>query len=235
MPIKSVAFDLAIYLLIFGIILIIIGTFIVVQYLKVEKVARPFLLALFLYFFLMALVNLIQMYIYFVDPSPFASQGIYHNYFAVILIFFAPLALIYQIEKTYFKNKLLAKYHLATLMIIIINIVFLVQTIPSAVTDPTFIDNFVMNDYTINIVNWGIMVVAICGAFLYLGLKSSGRYRLWSFVIFFGWGGNQIINGVGQLSPYSTLVQLMTPIFIIKIAAAIVTAFGFIKLYSLRY
>lgn len=227
-------FDLALYLLIFGLILISIGIFIIVQFIKVEKIARPFLGGLFLYFIMMSAVNLIQSGVYFINPSLFSTTGIYNNYYAVILIYFAPLLLVFQIEKTYFQNKLLAKFHFVTLTIIIINASFLATTLPAAIADPSFIDNFAMTDYFLNTVNWVIIVSFICTAFLYLGIKSSGKYRLWSLVIFFGWVTNQAINAIGQLLPYATLLEFMTLIFIIKMAAALVTALGFVSLYALR-
>jgi len=226
----TAAFDLAIYLLIFSLLLIAIGIFIVIQYLKVEKVARPFLLGLFLYFFLMALINLIQMYEYLVNPSAITLVGIYNNYFAVICIVIAPIPLIFQIEKTYFQNKFLAKFHLATLTVLVITAIFLALTVPSAVSDPLFFATFTMTGNLMNAASWAIIVLFICGAFLYLGIKSSGKYRLFSLIIFFGWGANQVINAVGQLA----LTLNISVIFIIKIVAAVVTAYGFIKLYNLR-
>lgn len=226
----SASFDLAIYLLIFSLILIVIGIFIVIQYLQVEKVARPFLMGLFLYFFLMALVNLIQMYEYLVNPSAIALVGIYNNYFAVICVFIAPIPLIFQIEKTYFENKLFAKFHLATLTVLVITAIFLALTAPSAISDPLFFATFTMTSNLENVASWAIIVLFICGAFLQLGIKSSGKYRLYSLVISFGWGVNQVINAAGQLA----LALNITVIFVIKIVAAVVTAYGFIKLYNLR-
>ncbi len=225
------AIEYVIYLLVFSLLLVAIGIFIFIQYLKVEKVARPFLLGLFLYFFLMAGVNLIQMYEYLVNPAAIYLIGIYNNYFAVIFIFIAPIPLIFQIEKTYFENKLLARYHLGTLTILIITSIFLALTVPDAISDPTnFFSSFTMTGNPMNAINWGIIVISICTAFLYLGIKSSGKYRLYSLIIFVGWGLNQLINAGSQLD----LALNISFIFVVKITAAVVTAYGFIKLYNLR-
>lgn len=229
-------FNLIIYLLLFSIILLIIGLFILREFFKVEKVARPFLRGLFIYFFIMTLVNIIQIVAYAVEGNPNHIAGIYNNYFAVCLIYLAPLPLIYQIERTFFpERKVLAKYHLISLIILLLSIIFLALTIPKAIVNADFLKNFQMADYAvITYSNWGIIVIFICGAFLYLGLKSSGLYRRYSLIIFFGWGLNQIINGIGQILPYYTLLNLLILIFIIKIIAAAAAAYGFMKLYTLK-
>lgn len=215
--------------------LIAIGIFVMIQYFTVEKIARPFLLGLGLYFFLMAACNLIQGYEYFVNPSAY-ELIIYDNYFTISLIFIAPLVLIFQIEKTYFpERKSLSKFHLVSLIILILVIIFFALTIPLAVSDPLFLDNFRMADYgVLTYISWGLIVIFICGAFLYFGIKSSGKYRLYSLIIFLGWGVNQLINAAGQLTGQFAINIDITIIFIIKIVAAVVTAFGFVKLYALR-
>ena len=229
-------FSVPIYLLIFSVCLIVLGLFIVREFLKAEKVAKPFLAALFFYFLVMSLLNLIQMAVFLIDPVTLEIGGIYNTYFTVSLIFIAPIPLIYQIERTYFsERKVLAKYHSITLIILILSAIFFAITIPLAVSDPLFMANFRLANYAIiTYSNWGIIVIFICTAFLYLGLKSSGLYRRYSLVIFFGWAANQLINAIGQLFTYSTLMNLITIVFIIKIIAAIVTAYGFVKLYALK-
>jgi hypothetical protein len=118
--------------------------------------------------------------------------------------------------------------------VIALNIIFLIQTIPTALSDPSYLNNIVLAGVNVTTINWALIVVFICTAFLYLGIKSSGRYRLYSLIIFVGWAANQIINAYGQLIVFSALLNAMTLIFIIKIVAATVAAYGFVKLYGMR-
>ena len=93
---------LEVYLIIFTIILFAISIYILIKLLEAEKEARPFLRGLFLYFLLMALVNLIQSIVFMLNPSITYNLGVYNNYIVVCLIYFAPIFLIYQIERLYF-------------------------------------------------------------------------------------------------------------------------------------
>ncbi|MHA1266644.1 MAG: hypothetical protein ACTSRS_15520 [Candidatus Helarchaeota archaeon] len=234
------AIALAVYLIIFGLILIFISGFVFFQYLKVEKIARPFLLGLWLYFIFMAIVNLSQAFAYFVNPSLLEGLAasevatIYRNYFSVSLIYIAPLLLVFQIEKTYFQFRLFAKFHVITILIIVLDLLFFIETIPTVLNNPAVLDNFALTGINPTTMNWFIIVSFICMAFLYLGIKSTGKYRLYSLIIFASWAANQLINAFGQFTTYAALMQLMLIIFAIKIMAAICTAYGFIKLYGLR-
>jgi len=67
--------------------------------------------------------------------------------------------------------------------------------------------------------NCGLIVIFICVAFFYPRIKSSGKYRLYSLIIFTGWAFNQVINAIGQLLSYSNVLNFLTLIFSIKIAA----------------
>ena len=77
-------YSLIIYLLIFSVVLIAIAILILIEISKAERIAWPFLIGMFLYFLLMAFVNLTQMAAYIIDPTsmevdPNQIAGIYNN------------------------------------------------------------------------------------------------------------------------------------------------------------
>ena len=61
----------AILLFVFIIIILIISAFLIRQMIKSESVARPFLLSLFLYFFIIAIGHFFQMSAYLVREDDF--------------------------------------------------------------------------------------------------------------------------------------------------------------------
>lgn len=230
---------LCIYLTIFTIILLIISVYISIKYFGAEKAARSYLISLFIYFFLMALVNLFQVIFLVLNPTIEYQLGIYNNYIVVCLIYFAPIPLIYQIERLYFsEKKILSKFHVITLLVLGTFIIFMIWTLGIVINNPNYFQNFEMGggDYRyLNYASWAIIVFFICLSFLYLAIKSSGKYRQYSLIIAIGWGINQVINAITQLLPYDTVLDfnILTIIFIIKFAGAIITAYGFFKLYSI--
>ncbi|MBD3228725.1 MAG: hypothetical protein GF329_11120 [Candidatus Lokiarchaeota archaeon] len=211
-----------IYLGIFIIILFIISGYILVKYFEAEKEAYPYLRGLFIYFFLMALVNLFQMIIFILNPTIEYQLGIYNNYIVVCLIYFAPIPLIYQIERLYFREqKILSKFHVVTIIVLVSFVIFVIWTLGIVINNPTYFQNFEMgggNYRYLNYASWGIIVLFICLSFLYLAVRASGKYRLYSIIIAVGWGINQVINAITQLLPYDIVLELnvLTIIFMIE-------------------
>jgi hypothetical protein len=229
---------LVVYLIIFTIILFAISGYIFLKLLKAEKEAFPYLRGLFIYFLLMALVNLIQSIIFMLNPSISYNLGVYNNYIVVCLIYFAPVFLIYQIERLYFpEQKILSKYHIISLFVIVSFVIFLIWTGIEVIINPTLFQNFEMGAGLyryLNYATWFVIVMFICLSFLYLAFRASGKFRIFSIIISIGWGTNQVINAVTQLLAFNRVIQLdiLTIIFIIKFVGAITTAIGFFKLYS---
>ncbi|MHA1229669.1 MAG: hypothetical protein ACTSRP_04555 [Candidatus Helarchaeota archaeon] len=230
-------FNLNIFSIIFATILLIIAIYILNKLIKSEKQARPFLISLSIYFFLMSLVSYIQSAVFIIYPNLEYDYGIYNDYFAVVLIYLAPIALIYEIEKIYFpEKKIFSKYHIITSIVIILTALFLIFSIYDALFNPAFFYPFEMRKYWyINYSSWTIIVVFICVSFFYLGTKTTGLYRRYSYLICLGWAINQIINAAVQLLEFNVVIQLipLLIIFSIKFLGAILTAYGFYKLYSL--
>lgn len=230
---------LEVYLIIFTIILFAISGYIFIKLLKAEKEAFPYLRGLFIYFLLMGLVNLIQSIVFIINPDISYNLGIYNNYIVVCLIYFAPVFLIFQIERLYFpEQKFLSKYHIISVFVIVTFTIFLIWTGIEVILNPSLFQNFEMGAGLyryLNYVTWFVIVMFICLSFLYLAFRASGKFRIYSLIISIGWGINQIINAVTQLLTFSTVIQIdiLTIIFIIKFVGAITTAIGFFKLYSI--
>ncbi|MHA1268281.1 MAG: hypothetical protein ACTSPY_00720 [Candidatus Helarchaeota archaeon] len=225
-----------VFSIIFATILISIAIFILTKLIKAEKEAKPFLFSLFLYFFLMALVSYIQAGVFIVNPLLTYEYGVYNDYWGVILIYAAPIFLIYEIEQLYFKAKIFTKNHLITILVLVTFGLFIGISVYDIIFNPTFFYPFEMRKYWYtNYLSWLIIVLFICVSFLYLGTKASGKYRQYCFLISIGWSINQIINAITQLLTFETIISIyvLPIIFVVKFIGAILTMFGFYKLYSL--
>jgi hypothetical protein len=71
--------------------------------------------------------------------------------------------------------------------------------------------------------------------FAYLSLKSTGKYRFYTFIIGLGWLINQMGNLLHQFVDASLLNNITTTIFFLaKWIGTFMTAYGFYKLYTLK-
>ncbi|GAB4325544.1 MAG: hypothetical protein Kow0069_31600 [Promethearchaeota archaeon] len=225
----------------FALIEFAIATFVVYQTSKRERVARPFLVGLATYFAVMGACNLLQALAYFRDAALVEATldsrvGIYNDYWSVLAIYAAPLALIYQIKAAYFPDvRALGKRHAVTAVVGGLVTAFLAITLARAAVEPGYLQRFELSHYVaVTYVNWALIVGFICGAFLLLGKRTSGKFRTYAYVVFGGWSANQVINAVGQLLPLEVVLQYLALVFVVKHVGALVTTFGFLKLYSLR-
>jgi len=239
-------------LIVFGIILTIIGTILIYQILKSEKIARPFLSSLMVYFFLMATCNFIQAWAFLVGEFPQEVGTIYNNYFCVVAIYLAPLWLIYMTEKHYFPQiKLISKIHIFSLVLWIFIGAFFALSFIEMIPDPAqFLAEYQMMRYqTLAIMIWFLEVAIIIFVFAYLALQSTDKYRAYSVLIAIAWFLNQAMNLLLQLPEQgaqwglvggfeNTILHksasFITVIFIFKYIGAIMTAYYLYKLYHLK-
>ncbi len=226
--------------LIFIILFLIIATFLLVQIIKAEKIARTFLFSLFIYFLFLTIANGFQMYKYI---ETYAIGEIYvvdQKVSSVMLTFFtaaAPLLLIFQIEKKFItETKIFSKYHIFFVINIIDYTVILIMAIIMGINDPAPLTNVGVTTFGPIVLPLHIAVlIFIIATFGLLGLKSTGKYRQYAFMIAIGWTINQILNAFHQFMPSDFLTDITTTlIFIGKYIGMIITASGFYLLYSLH-
>lgn len=230
---------LTILLAIFTIIVTGISIILLIQILKSEKEARGFLFNLFLYFLLLAIANIQQVIYNILNLETLILSPdlqIYTTFFVFLLTLAAPIYLIFQIEKIFFPNsKITFKYHLFAIIILILFIVFLIDVTYSAIIDMGVIINFQLMDFVlIAMPLLGLEILFILFSFLYLGIKSSGKYRQFSFIVSLGWLLNYAVNTVATLALFSLLPSTIVILFIPKLFGVILTAWGLYRLYALK-
>ncbi len=231
-------FLVTILLIAFTIIVAVICLFLLIQLLRADKEARPFLISLFFYFLLLCVANSLQVVYnilnYDILVAPSYDITFYTTFFVFLLTLAAPIYLIYQIEKIFFQSKILAKYHTFSLLNLILYIAFL-----GIVSFQAFNDISVITEF--NFINYifvagallGLQILFVICAFFYLGIKSTGRYRLYAIFIALGWLANYAANTL------ATLVTTLTPtvilaLFIPKLIGVVLTAIGLYKFYALK-
>ena len=157
-----------------------------------------------------------------------------------MLTFFAaaaPLLLIFQIEKKFLaETKFFSKYHVFFVINIIDYTVIVISAIIMGINDPDSLVNVGVNTFGPYVLPLHIAVLLfVIATFGLLGLKSTGKYRVYAFTIAIGWSINQILNAFHQFLPGEFLNDLTTTlIFIGKYMGMIITASGFYLLYSLQ-
>jgi len=225
--------------LIFIALFLVISLFILTQIIKVEKIARPFLISLFIYFLFLTIANFFQLLKYFevLNTNPTIDD---QKVSSLMLTFFAaaaPLLLIFQVEKKFLiERKIFSQYHMFFLINMISLTVIIISAIIMGITDPTSLINVGVTTFGPYVLPLHIAVlVFVIATFGLLALKSTGKYRTYAFLIALGWTINQILNAFHQFLPGALLNDVTTTIiFIGKYIGMIVTAVGFYKLYSLQ-
>ena len=157
-----------------------------------------------------------------------------------MLTFFAaaaPLLLIFQVEKKFLvERKIFSQYHVFFLLNLISLTVIIISAIIMGINDPTSLLNVGVTTFGAYVLPLHIAVlVFVIATFGFLALRSTGKYRLYAFLIALGWGINQILNAFHQFLPGALLNDITTTlIFIGKYTGMIITAYGFYQLYSLQ-
>ena len=226
--------------LIFIVLFSVIAAFLLVQIKRAEKIARPFLFSLCIYFLFLTIANVFQMLKYI---EAYANGELYiydQKVSSLMLTFFAaaaPLLLIFQIEKKFLaETKFFSKYHVFFVINIIDYTVIVISAIIMGINDPDSLVNVGVNTFGPYVLPLHIAVLLfVIATFGLLGLKSTGKYRVYAFTIAIGWSINQILNAFHQFLPGEFLNDLTTTlIFIGKYMGMIITASGFYLLYSLQ-
>jgi len=180
--------------------------------------------------------NLVQAVANYAGQTPIDIESVYNNYICLLFIFVAPIYLISQIEKAYFPSiNLLAKKHLFSLIILILYVLFIIISGIMIGLDNTVYYSFTMAQFGVLLYPlWTMEVIIIILAFLYLSIKTTEKYRLYSFLVSMGWGLNQLVNIFLQLPAFPLTDLTIIIIFILKYIGAIITAIFLSKLYALN-
>ncbi|MHA1278779.1 MAG: hypothetical protein ACTSQI_22075 [Candidatus Helarchaeota archaeon] len=225
-------------LIMFALVMAALCVFLLIQIVKSEKIALPFLLSLFIYFFLLCIANIQQVVYNFINMEalslPSEPLVIYSTFFVYLLTLVAPIYLIFQIEKIYFPNsKLTAKIHIVTVLNVILFSAFVGYVSYLASSDITIITDFNFIDFLLlGGVLLGLQVIFVIIAFLYLGIRATGRYRLYAILVALGWLLNYGANTIAILGTLQSSVILL--LLIPKLLGIVLTAFGLYRLYGLR-
>ena len=136
------------YYAIFVLQMVIISLFLTIQLVKGEKIAKPFLLSLVIFFLAYAIANLFLTLRYagnLIDGNLIVYDQKANSFFTNIGAVIAPILLTYQVEKRFLPDiKFLSKYHLFFILNLIsfciigsITIIVLI-TKPILLFDPAF-------------------------------------------------------------------------------------------------
>ena len=226
--------------IIFIVLFSVIAAFLLVQIKRAEKIARPFLFSLCIYFLFLTFANTFQMFKY-IEVYAIGELYVYDQKVSSLMLTFfaaaAPLLLIFQVEKKFVVNiKIFSKYHVFFIINVISYILIVITAIIMGINDPTSLINVGVTTFGAYVLPLHIAVlVFVIATFGFLGLRSTGKYRLYAFTIAIGWSINQILNAFHQFLPGQFLNDITTIlIFIGKYIGMIVTASGFYLLYSLQ-
>ena len=224
-------------MLAFGVIVSIICVILLRQVIKGDKIARPFLLSVLIYFALLAIANFQQVAhntIYFDDIVASGELRIYTTFWVFLLTVTAPLYLTYEIEKVFLSDiKLGSKYHIFTILSLVLYTIYWYAMIIGVII-PNRFSEFKFQDFFFEIGGLlGVQVLFFILSFLYVGIKTTGSYRTYSLMVSLGWLLNYAVNTI------VTTVQAIQPIVVIillvpKLAGVIISAIGFYQLYALK-
>ncbi|TFG01300.1 MAG: hypothetical protein EU540_04045 [Promethearchaeota archaeon] len=228
---------------VFGIITI----FLLIQLRKADKIAKPFLLTMSI-FFLCILIGQILIYIFNIatkfgttitvgTPNPMQTIRI-TGYFLTIG---GALPLIYVLERSMFQKSLIKEKHIVTIiqfLMVISLIIFDLLFLFFQFTDTPILLNiaFIMGLIVTQALFFG-------GGFFLIGLRSSGEYRRNSLFVAFGYILRVLLNVFSFLYIYrlgasptqsnlTALTIFMTVINVLNIIAILIMAFGLLKIYK---
>ncbi len=223
-------------LILFTIFMSIICLFLLIQIKKAEKVARPFLTSFLLYFLLLTVANLFQIYHNVLNFDYIIVNGLigmYTTYIVFLLTFIAPIYLIYQIEKKFFMNmKSQSKFHLFTILILLLLILFNIRVITAVLDGASIYPRFVILDYIVfATMLFGLELFYIVFAFLYLGYKAVGKYRKYAIWVSLAWLTNNAANVIVIIG--NVIVSSQNLYFIAKIIGVLVFFYCLYNLYTL--
>lgn len=127
-----------------------------------------------------------------------------------------------------------AKYHLITILNLVLFVGFVVNVGVLAIGDIKTIINFNFMDYIF--LGGGLLLIQILFvlfAFLYLGIKSTGKYRSYALLVSIGWLMNYAANTLATLATLSSTLILV--LFVPKLIGVVLTAWGLYRLYALKF
>lgn len=222
----------------FSIVVLVISLFLLFKLIKSEKIARPFLLGVFIYFILLAIANFQQLFhnIIFFDIIVASGQlRIYTTFWVFLLTSVAPIYLIYETERLFFvKTKIGSKYHLFSLTSLILFIIYLIRMFIAVIHDASVIENFNVSDFTLVVIPLiFFQVTFFILVFLYLAIKSTDKYRLYALMVNLGWLLNYLVNLATTILPSISPIWVSI-LLILKCIGVIMVVIGFYSLYSLK-
>jgi hypothetical protein len=184
----------------------------------------------------MSLCNLSQAIAFLTENVPAGVNTVYNNYISLLFIYSAPIYLIFQVEGNFFKEKkIISEKHIFSLISFILFIVFLLITLIPGILDPSIFEQISMVKYSYILYPlWLMNNFIILFAFFYLGIKTTEKYRIYSFLICIGWTLNQIFNVLLQFPGVNKSNPILLIVFIMKYIGATITALFLYKLYTLR-
>jgi hypothetical protein len=240
-------------LILFGILIF----FLYRQRNKMEKEALPFLISLILYFFL-ELISLIFLYLYnrltgfntdLNIPNYVLWGGL--NMIGLLLTMVGPVYLIYILEQTFFKKKILKEKHIITILQLIIISILIVLVITGIIIFNNLTDTLAFFSSLLDlglILFLGIIILQFSifyTGFLFLGIKSSGSFRKYSLLISNGY----FLRGLTNLLALGTVDNLQAGTYqfntnffyihmgiydLLQIPWVLLLFYGLLKLYSLE-
>ncbi len=211
--------------------------FISYQVISREKVARPFLFSMLIYFAL-DLVGIIFLYLYNfhtefgtkLDLSQERDLLLVGLQLCALLLFMvSPSYLIYNLEALVFKKKAIKEKHVFT----IIQIIFVGIMILAIILYPNFILAALMY-VSVSL----IQVIFFFAGFLYLTIKSTGKLRINSFLVLLGYIWQFVVNTIYLFVIISfhevneAFFNLIGIIVMFRLAGLLVMAYGLLILYT---
>ena len=225
-------------LLIFSLLTALICMILIVQIKKSEKIARPFLSSLMIYFLSLTIANILQV-LYNISNFNLIlvnieNLEIYSIYFVFLLTYFAPIYLIYQIEKKFFPEmKIQSKYHLFSILSLIIFVIFNIRVLVDVFSGMDIFAGFDLKNYLITtFMIFSLQLLYITFAFFYLGYKAMGKYRKYAILVSVGWIINNIANVITTL--FYVIPSSRPLYFILKYLGVIIVAYCLFKFYTYK-
>lgn len=228
---------------VFGIIII----FLLVQLKKADKIAKPFLFTMSI-FFLCVLIGQIMIYIFNINTNfgTGISVGIAHPMMILRITGYTTqiigtMPLIYILEKKMFQKSLIKDKHIVSIIQILL-LAFLI-TFDLLYLAFQFVDTPILLN-TLFIMGLILtQTLFFTGGFFIIGLRSSGEYRRNAFFVAFGYLIRVLLNVFSILYIYrlganptqtnlTTLTIFMTLINILNIIAILIMAYGLLNLYK---
>ncbi len=203
----------------FFVVTMIFLNFLLIQFFlrKIRKKEndKGFLRGMFLYFLFILIAYIIQfLSIISGYNNDFMKFVFFNSYLSVCFFIFAPVFFIYELEIVFSNKRIIFKYHIYSILILILYFSFLIISLNNWISDYLFLQNFDLWGYNFLLIPlFYLGFIPFLLIFLIYGIQSTPRIKNLALGVIISQLTNQIVNSFSFFSITLSLNILIIGIF----------------------